>query len=419
MVNRSIAFFGLMIVFLGRMSAQDRFKQVLVENRYDFSLNHGRLSGAGLVVLEKAIASAQFVLIGEQHGTSQIPEFMTAVCDLAVPRGFHALAVEASPFVARQLETWARSGDARGEVAEFQKEFPDSLPFYNLQQESDLLTHCAHSVKAGNFHIWGLDQEFIGASRFLLEKLLQTHPGKQVVSEVRQMLRESDEAYKRAVASGSVKDLFLMSVPDDEMQKLRQSLLKEGNPESLAIFDAFLRSHEIYQKNLSGEYSESNHQRAVLMKEAFARFYDEASKAAGKPAKVLLKFGSVHLYKGINSLHNNDLGNFIAELAEGHGATSLHILVMGAKGAELAFVGPGQQQHVETFDLAQDKTLFEGYLEPLVSSQIDESWTLFDLRGIRKQFKPLDSLDRRLERLILGYDLLIMIPNVTASTEIR
>jgi hypothetical protein len=399
------------------MFGQDKFNDLLLENRYELALREGKLSGSGTGVLEKAIAEAQFVLIGEQHGTVEIPEFTAAVCDLAVPHGFHDMAIETGDLITTQLEKWIQSPDPRGQIAEFDKEFPGALPFYHLREENGLLTHCSHLDKTGRFHLWGLDQEFFGSSRFLLESLLNTKPGKEAEEYVRKLLREDNEAYTRSTQSGRVKDSFMMAVSSEEIQKLRELVAKGGNPKSASIVEAFAVSREIYLKNLSGAGYASNRQRAILMKEAFARRYGQESRDGTHP-KVLLKFGSVHMYRGINPLRNNDLGNFVAELAEGQGTASLHIVVMGAKGAEVSFVAPGQPFREEKFDLTKGEDASYAYLKPLLENQLPEGWTLFDFRGLRGR-AAFGRVDEKLERFMIGYDVAIIIPMVSPSTEIR
>lgn len=63
------------------------FEQKLREVRYDLRLENGRFVGNAAPVLESAIANAQYVLIGEDHITREIPQFTTAVCDIMAPAG--------------------------------------------------------------------------------------------------------------------------------------------------------------------------------------------------------------------------------------------------------------------------------------------------------------------------------------------
>jgi hypothetical protein len=79
------------------LAQENKFAGRLLQNRYHLNFQDGRLSGTGLPVLQNALAT-QFVLIGEHHGISQIPQFAGAVCDLIGPQGFHTMAIEAGPW---------------------------------------------------------------------------------------------------------------------------------------------------------------------------------------------------------------------------------------------------------------------------------------------------------------------------------
>src|ERR1700704_5576620 len=63
----------------------DRLTATLLQNRYAISARDGQLSGAGAHVLRSAIAQSRFVLLGEDHGVAQTPEFWAAVCHAAGP----------------------------------------------------------------------------------------------------------------------------------------------------------------------------------------------------------------------------------------------------------------------------------------------------------------------------------------------
>src|SRR5262249_21001940 len=155
-----------------------------------------------------------------------------------------------------------------------------------------------------------------------LTRILETHPGKDASAATQALLRKNDEAHAAAVKSGSPADLYMLKASDSDLNHLCDLLRKEGNAESQGLIDALIESREIYQKNMSGTGSESNRQRALLMKHTFVADYNQATKNEGKPPKVLFKFGGWHMYKGINPLHNNDMGNFILELADGQGNRS-------------------------------------------------------------------------------------------------
>jgi hypothetical protein len=163
----------------------------------------------------------------------------------------------------------------------------------------------------------------------------------------------------------------------------------------------------------------SNRERALLMKKTFEREYSRSTQAEGKPPKVLLKFGGDHTYKGFNPLRNNDLGNFVAELADGQGSSSLHILILGVKGSQLRFAGIGRPFQPANFNMVEDQDSDFPFLKPMFDNMANDGWTMFDLREMRQGFRTLGPVDKELERLIFGNDLLVLIPQATPSQQIQ
>lgn len=397
----------------------DTFADRVAKNRYAIEVKNGRLSGEGAAVLESALADAQFVLLGEDHGIAQIPEFDAAVCSVLGPRGFHDLAVEVGPSAAEELSKWLPLKDGNSQVAVFDKQFPETIAFYNWSEEYEFLSHCAASATGGSFQLWGLDQELMGASRFLLSQIVEQHLSEAAAAEGRHLLEENDRAHHRAEASGDPFELFMLSAQQPELAHFRQTLSHEGNPALPRTLDGLIESREIYKKFQDGRGYESNRQRALLMKKNFMEHYGTASTSDGRPPKVILKFGGEHGFKGFNPLHNNDLGNMIAELSDYQQATSVHILLLGVKGQQLRFAGIGRPPQPGQFNLAEDKDSDFLYLKPFFERTSKEGLTLFDLRSFRKGFGSLGNQDREMERLVFGYDFLVLVANATPAKPIQ
>lgn len=55
------------------------------------------------------------------------------------------------------------------------------------------------------------------------------------------------------------------------------------------------------------------------------------------------------------------------------------------------------------------------FMKPFVDAAGSEGWTVFDLRKLRGE----SISDPSLQRLVLGYDLLVLVPEATAATQIR
>jgi hypothetical protein len=409
----------VLMVVAPALAQQNKFTERLLQNRYALNFQEGHLSGTGVPVLQTAVTGARFVLIGEDHGIAQIPQFSGAVCDLVGPQGFHTMAIETGPLAAGELQQWVNANAGPAAITEFDRKFPDSIAFYNFQEEYGLLAHCAHSAQDGKLHLWGLDQELMGAAGLILTRILETHPGKTAADETRRLLQKNTEALAAAVTSGSPGDVFMMSASDADLSHLNELLHKDGNAASQGLINALIKSRAIYQKNMSGAGFESNRERSLLMKANFVADYQQATQSEGKPPKVLIKTGEFHSSKGFNPLHNNDLGNYVAEMADGQGTTSLHIAILGMKGSQLRFAGIGRPYQPGDFNLAEDKDSDFLFLKPMFDNLETGGWTMYDLRGLRKGLHSLEPVDKEMERLIFGYDLLVLIPNATPSKQIQ
>ena len=400
---------------IGTRAQNAGFAEVLKKNRGIISVQDGKLAGPGAEVLRTALAEAQFVALGEDHGIRQIPEFAAALCAELAPHGFHHMALEIGTYAAPELEKMARSADGAKQLAEFERKYPETIAFYNWQEEFRMLEKCESAASPGHMTIWGLDQEFMGATGFLADRILGTNPGPEAKAAVETLLKESGEARAAAVQSGNPGDLFMMTAKQEELDQVRELLKKQGKPEAQKLFEAWLLSREIYQKNMSGDYYQSNRQRALLMKKNFSGPFAASSQSNGVLPKVFFKFGAYHMFRGINPLHSSELGNLIGEASEANQLKSVHILVAGVKGEQLHFVGIGKPAEAAPLDLAGDKDSPFLFLRPLFDAQVENSWTLYDLRALRDGFSKYGKIDLELERVIFGYDFVVFIPDPKAA----
>jgi hypothetical protein len=389
------------------------FEQKLREARYDLRLENGRFVGNAAPVLESAIANAQYVLIGEDHITREIPQFTTAVCDIMAPQGLSAMAVEVGPQVAEFVSSSFGKTDRLARMAALSRQYPNSVAFMDVRQENDLAAHCAEIAHNPHFHLWGLDQEFIGSAGWLLGQILATHPGPAATAAITRLKSEEQQDAIRVKQTGDPSKLFMFAAPDSELAEVTALLQREGNAAANDLFRELIESREIYLKNMQGS-PDSNSQRARLLKDNFRRDMEKAG-TGDRPQKVLVKFGDWHLYKGFNPLHQRDLGNYIAEMADGQSSSSLHICVLGAKGTHRLFTGYDQPTKLEKFVMDEDPDY--RWLKPAIDNQVPNAWTLYDLRKLR--FTKLGPVDPGMERMVYGYDLLVIVPEVTPADLIQ
>jgi hypothetical protein len=286
--------------------------------------------------------------------------------------------------------------------------YPDSIAFLDMKQENDLVAHCAEVSHNPNFRLFGLDQEFLGSAGRLLDQILATKLGPLSASVFQRLKKAEQDAAVKAKETGDPLRLFLLSSKDAEMSDATRALEHDGNPKAKALFNEFTLSRAIYHKNLEGHAPESNNERAHMLKRNFRRDMD----LIGRKQKVLVKFGDSHMYKGINEIHQRDLGNYIAEMADGEGSNSLHINVLAAKGTHRIYGGYLRLPRLEPFTLGKDE-----WLRVPADNAMAGSWTLFDLRKLR--FQKFRSIDPAMERVIYGYDLLVVAPEFTPADSLE
>jgi hypothetical protein len=393
----------------------DRFIAKLLQNRYALSARRGQLSGAGAQVLQSAIAQSRFVLLGEDHGVAQTPEFWAAVCNAAGPERFHTMAVEEGPLVAAELEGWARRPDGLAQLVAFEKTFPESINVYNVREEFDMLQRCAR-LGQREFRLWGLNQEALGAAGLILSRVLASRVGKEARPAMQQLLQNNDAAYRKAVHSGRIFDLFMIAADDKELASGAALLLKDGSREAQSLFGSLVESHEI-NRTSPADYGNAR-RRERLMKTLFAANYTRAASTAAAPLKVLLKLGAYHVYRGLNPVRGSGIGNYVAEFAEGQGAQSLHVRLMAVKGSQPIHPRVGQPAQLRPFNREDEPG--SRYLQSMFSNLLQSDWTMFDLRPLRQDLNaPGGAIHSDLATLVFGYDILVVVPEGTPSTEIR
>ena len=75
---------------------EETLENSLADSAYAFTIQHGKLGGGGAAVLQDAISHADFVLLGEDHLSREIPRLAAAICDaMGQSGGFSAMAFEA------------------------------------------------------------------------------------------------------------------------------------------------------------------------------------------------------------------------------------------------------------------------------------------------------------------------------------
>jgi hypothetical protein len=385
----------------------------LAAARYTLTVSDKGFSGAGAAVLTTALDGAQFVAIGEDHLTQEIPRFTAAVCDAMAPHGLNAVAFETSPAAASFVESTLGKPDRIHRMAALQRQYPESMPLLSDRQENDLAEHCAVAAKGQRFHLWGLDQEFLGAAGWMIQRMIDTHPGPKALAAL--TIMQSDEAHIAAEATrtGTLTHLYLTASTDAQISAAESAIRIDGAPATREIFTQLTASRSLYLEWAKDDHA-SDVRRATLLKQNFLKEYQAASKSSTQP-RVLVKFGDSHMYRGFSDHHELNLGNFVSEWADVSGTRSLHIMVVGAEGDHAAYSRYGQPFTHSHFVLDQDNDYkwITAAIDARKDTTADGPWTLYDLRKLR--FGRVANLDPSWQRVVYGYDLLVIIPEITPA----
>ncbi len=383
--------------------------------RSAISFSGGRLAGPGAGVLRDAVAGAQFVMLGEDHGTREIAQFAGSLFAMLAPRGFDTIAIETGPVLAAKLRGWLASSNGPAQYATFEGAHGGTTAFYGWQDEYTFLADATRATH-GRLRLWGLDQELMGASKFLLESILEQRPGPQSTALIHAMLAQDAADYAKAAQSGDPGQMFLLQVDAGSLHALEASLQQDGNARAQRLVAGLIATRDIYANCCNSLAAQSNRDRALLMKQTLVAYLNAAG-AYARPPKTFFKFGGEHLYRGLNPLNNLDLGNYVTEIADGLGLRSMNVLVLGTEGKQSRFAGIGKPWADASYKLGDEDHDTFAFLTPFVQAT-GTLPALYDLRLLRTHFSEAGITDKEYARMVYGYDFLLLIPNTTADPPI-
>ncbi|MGI8547448.1 MAG: hypothetical protein ACR2M1_08930 [Gemmatimonadaceae bacterium] len=266
------------------------------------------------------LKEAEFVLLGEEHGSVEIPELASALLGRIRPDGYRYLALEVGPLDADLLARLAAAGEPAQQVVAFRRESGTRFPFYSEYASDAALLR---AVRTDSVALWGLDQEFIFGTPSQLARLAELAPNAQARSLVLGY-HARDLAAAQADTGKTSEGRFLRTATDADFRALRAAF-RTGSPDATRILDELEASGAIYRANFDGRGNTSNALRSQLMKRHLWAYYEAAVRADDAHPKVMFKLGALHAGRGLNALGVYDVGDAASELAELHGEMSFHI----------------------------------------------------------------------------------------------
>jgi hypothetical protein len=421
-VRRTAAF---LFVGTATLQAQDTsFVKVLKSNSAPFTIEGGHLKGAGAEALTRAAQDNQFMMVGEDHGIRELPEFVGALFEAARPAGYKHLAVEIGPITGRRLETMMRAPDGQKEVDTFLgKYIPFSLPFFFWKEESQMLERVVKSVPGERGVVWGVDQEFIVSPSYMFERLAVIAPSKTARDLATQYAAASAKGDKSMLATGNPGAVWMVTASDADIARLKSAFAAKPGTEAEEIIRELSVSRDIYRLFNSGTNFESNQKRDDLMKQHFLDAYNAARARGEKMPKAIIKLGANHIFRGPSITGSYEIGSFIPEFAATTGGHSFGILVVVAKGTWNAYrpFGSTEADKTQKYDplTTSEYNVFD--MKSVLAAASTSDWTFIDLRPVRAMSVNggLRGLDPKARRLISSFDAVVVVPEGHASVYFR
>lgn len=372
------------------------------------TLVEGNLQGEGAELLRSELPSAQFILIGEEHGFADAPEIALALAREARSFGVVHHVLEIGPNADDLVTEALRAGDDQG-VAALLADRPLAIPFVNMAEDAKLADFYADISGPDDNPLWGIDQEFAGSPLIYLESLARLAPTPEAAERASALLDRERSAF----AEGDLGSILLMTAMPDDFAALNAAF--SGSDEAIRIISSLAESAEIYRLYNSGANYASNARRVCLIRQ---NFLDNYNAAPGPAPRALFKLGASHLALGTGPLNTFDLGSLTEGLAAANGLDVLRILFVPIAGHQTS-INPASDAVFETVDyrsadiaallsaagIAEESVPFDGYAVI----------PLDDLR-LRLEQKGMKSLPPDARFFLLGYDYLVTTRGARAAT---
>ncbi|MEW6747027.1 MAG: hypothetical protein AB1486_30185 [Planctomycetota bacterium] len=376
-------------------------KKTLAEHRFEMTVDAGGISGPGADLLLCEAAAAQFVLIGEFHGTKEVPLFTAHLAERLRPAGFDVYCTEIGPISAEYLLTLLDSADAMGALEAFSLEHPLAIPLYNWREEAKGLT----KIRGCGYDLWGLDAEleFPEWSRFLFERLVELAPNDAARALAEEWGARLERFWTEGVIEHNLEELFGW-FPEGARDFGRAFA---GAPaEARGIVREFTEAGVLRKLGLEDLVYEFGRRRARLMKKHFYEYLERRGGLSNLP-RALFRFGAAHVGRGYNVENQLDVGNLAAELAAANGRDSLHVHVMSA-------------EYLPHFP-DEEKPFLDEHPDLAVcfAQAYGSAWVVLDLRSLRPLFhaeKDLAKGHQELCSFVWQHDLAIIVPAFHAAT---
>lgn len=388
---------------------EQALSRLLDANKQTLTISRDGLGGPGAATLLAPARTAQFILVGEDHGFAETPEFVDALRRSLGNDAPENLVLEIGPESARRVTQAARSDKLR----ELAVDYPMAIPFLNLREDGAMTS--AWLQGSPRAALWGLDQEFLFSARLVLERLRTlVKPGEQQAL-VDAWIARAVASERKAMQDHDVPAALLLQLQDADFAALRAGLKPAAGSEAARLIDELAESTQIYHGQSADGYA-SNDQRGRLMKRHFIGYYRAAEKP-GKPLpRALLRFGAYHMMRGITPTNLYDIGNFVSEFAASNDRRSLHLLILFADGTANRWMPFTADAGMKTQKYDARAEMEDFGAATFLDHAPAEGAVVFDLDPLRRQRKARRSAGPDFERVVFSYDYVIVMAKGRAGT---
>lgn len=381
------------------------------QERYRLDFDGSHFSGPAWDLLLAEGRSAQFFLIGEQHGIAENALLAAALFEALADDGYEHVVIEISPPIAAELDRTLRLEGLAGLRALYA--LPGAEPaFFGMREEAEFIARARAAVAGRRPVLWGVDYE-VGADRHLLRLLEGRRRPRAAADDYERLLEQSRESWNAYARTRDPRHMFSFAGDPVLVRALRERWPRPdaATAEILHTLEETLSINALW---VSGDGFASNARRAALLRSNFLRYWEAAERARRVP-KVMAKLGASHMVRGLNSNGTFDLGSLLPELAAAQGSHAFSMLVLAGEGSEVATLDPSSW----TYGAGLPRDPYAGGLTPLTDGVFADAYTLIDLRPLRGSlpWREREALHPQLRRVLFGFDVLLVMTGSTPAAE--
>jgi hypothetical protein len=379
---------SVFLVSLNTFGQDSLITDMTKKNLTTFTKGGNGFLGPGWSKIMEQAQVSNFVLIGEDHFTNEIPYFFST---LTSHIRFDNFFCEIDPYLAHILENNIKNF-SEPELKKYITEYANSFAFFALKPEFELLKQLVKSKT--NIH--GLDQICFISDRIICNDI-QQRTNNNKAKKIYTTISDNSKKYFEEFLKDHNKPFYLFT--DDFQKQLNELSLLDLSKTEKEIIEAMQLTTKIYKE-------QNHHLRIQLMKNQLMKINPEWSEK-----KNLFKFGGMHLAKGESLMQIYDIGNLVNNIADSKYKSSLNILIIEKAGMQGSPIKGLPDQPVD-----ENSNIFKS-LKPLFKAVDGEQWHCFDLLPLREALEAEKIIVKSitLSRIIKGYDLLVIIPIVTAA----